>query len=130
MWRLTRFLHRPSWFAPVRGFWEWVGFVGGILVLSGLVFIVVVAATSNHVTQRVHNDTGMFVTVSLCVDDAAEVEPGEDFNAEGVPERNQLVCLVTPSRGPSRCVAVPAPSEKDITASLSHLHAVGASACE
>ena len=101
-------MKHPSWFTPVRGFGEWVGFLGGILVLLGLVFVIVLVLTSNHVTIPVRDDTGSFVRISDCVDDAANVEPGEDFDAEGVPEHNELVCLVTPSRGPQRCVAISA----------------------
>ena len=120
---------RPQWFEPVRGFGEWVGFLGGILALLAVLLVVVVVATANHVAIRVRNDTGAYVRVSGCVDDAADIEAGETFDAEGVPENDRLLCSVTPSQGPGRCAAVPLPSSSSVTTLLSHLPTVRASAC-
>jgi hypothetical protein len=111
----------PEWFVPLHGFGEWVGFLGGLLAVSGLVIVLLLVATANHVSIRVHNDTELFVRVSRCVDDAADVERGEDFDAEGVPEHDQLVCWITPSRGPKRCVAVTVPHPANETVLLSRL---------
>lgn len=123
-------VRRTPWFEPVHSFGEWVGFLGGILVFSVLfIGVPVLVATANHVTLRVRNDTRMFVRISGCVDDAANVEPGEDFNAEGVPPRNRLACSVTPSHGPARCVAVTVPRSSHVTALLSRLPTVHTSMC-
>jgi hypothetical protein len=124
MRRLRVRVKRPEWFIPVHGFGEWVGFLGGIVALSGLVVIVALVVTANHVSIRVHNDTGMSVRVSLCVDDAADVEPGENLSVDGVAEHNQLVCWITPSDGPQRCVAVKVPRPANETVLLSRLPTV------
>lgn len=129
MERFSFRLKRPPWFAPVHGFGESVGFLGGLLVLSVLGIAVVLVVTANHVTVRVHNDTGSFVRVSLCVDDVSDVEPGEDFEAGGVPEENRLLCRVTPNQGPERCVAVKVPRSAHETALLSRLPTIRLSAC-
>jgi hypothetical protein len=119
----------PQWFEPVRGFGEWVGFLGGVLALLAVVLVVVLVAIANHVDIRVRNDTGAYVRVSGCVDDAADIEAGETFDAEGVSQHDRLVCRVTPSQGPGRCVVVPVPRSASVTALLSRLPTLRASAC-
>src|ERR1700730_1517120 len=81
-----------------------VGLVVAVLVVIG---IFVAAGISRHVAVAVRNDGNRAVRIASCVDDAADVNPGEVFTAEGSPPNDRLACLVTSGSAPSQCLAIP-----------------------
>jgi hypothetical protein len=124
-------LKRPSWFKPVHGLGEWIGFIGGILAALAVVVVIgfVIVGLFRQVSVTVRNDTRAWVRIADCVDDAEDVSAGESFSAEGIPEHGLLFCLVTAAAaGPSRCVAVPQASPRGV-AQLSGLRVVATSRC-
>ncbi len=124
-------LKRPSWFKPMHGLGEWIGFIGGILAALAVVVVIgfVIVGLFRQVSVTVRNDTRAWVRIADCVDDAEDVSTGETFTAEGIPEHGQLFCVVTPAAGPSRCVAVPQASPRGV-AQLSGLGVVATSRCD
>lgn len=78
---------------------------GLLAVVLGL--LVGIAGGCGNVMVPVGNDTGAYVRVADCVDDSADVEPNETFDANGIPSNDELVCLVTRSHGFEQCVAIP-----------------------
>jgi hypothetical protein len=76
----------------------------GIVVLTFGVLLV--RGFLRHKTVDVRNDSNAVIRVTHCVDDAADIGPGESFKAEGLPKDDRLYCRVG-ARGSSRCVAIP-----------------------
>jgi hypothetical protein len=77
---------------------------GAVLVLLPLM-LVSTGCANVHVSVR--NDTGAEVRIARCVDDSADVEAGDTFTAEGVPQHNELSCRVTHNNGSQLCVSIP-----------------------
>jgi hypothetical protein len=83
-----------------------------------------------HLDVTVRNDSVRWMRFASCVDDSADIKPGETFVAEGKPDHGQLFCLVTPeAAGTSRCVAVRKPPAGETTVALSSLPVVSSSRC-
>jgi hypothetical protein len=125
-------VQRPSWFEPVRGPGEWVGFLGGILVAAGLgVFgFLLVRGIADTLSVSVRNDSHLTVIVRDCGSDASFIEPGEAFRAEGLPEHDQVTCLVSYYEGQERCMATPRVRSIKGTIALSQLTKVRRSRCD
>ena len=89
--------------------------------LLGAVLLPLALAFSGCATVdiTVSNDTGGHVRISACVDDSADVDAGDTFVAEGVPDDDHLFCLVTPDDKSEQCVAIPHANEIDGTFPLS-----------
>jgi hypothetical protein len=125
-------LKRPSWFEPVNGLGEWIGFIGGTLAALAAVIVIgfVIVGLFRQVSVTVRNDTRAWVRIAGCGHDAADVNAGETIAAEGIPEHGLLFCLVTSAAaGPSRCVAVPQAPLRGV-AELSGLRVVATSRCD
>jgi hypothetical protein len=122
---------RPSWFQPVRGLGEWVGFLGGIVVAAAVIAfaVLLVKGIANHVSVSVRNDSHATVEISDCTDDPETFGPGEVFHAGGVPEHGELACFVAFGEGPARCIAIPRVRSIHRTIALSQLVVVPSSKC-
>jgi hypothetical protein len=109
----------------------WKRVLTGALALTVLVVIGVFVARgiSRHVAVDVRNDGSRAVRIAGCVDDAADVAPGEVFTAEGSPPNNWLPCLVTYGSLPSRCLAILGVKSVKRTVALSELVRVNDSEC-
>jgi hypothetical protein len=103
-------MRRPSWFEPVDSVGEWIGLLGGLLALGGIVALVVVGginwkATSafldcpspldscNWSAYRVRNDTSRIVVLRECENwceagdqlyDPVRLEPGSLSSTDAV----------------------------------------------
>jgi hypothetical protein len=81
---------------------------GGVAAAAAVIGVILVVVLSGHTEVTVRNDTRTWVRVASCVDDAADINSGDAFVAEGVPDHGALYCLVTPeAAGRSRCLTVP-----------------------
>lgn len=60
---------------------------------------------------EVRNDTGTGVRVAVCVDDAADVDAGETFTAEGDLGHDTIECQIWDGTM-SRCVAIPVSADE------------------
>jgi hypothetical protein len=76
------------------------------ILLALLGFALPIAGCA-HVTVQVRNDTGKYVRIASCVDDSADIGPGETFDAGGLTEEDRLFCIVAPNAENGRCVAIP-----------------------
>src|SRR5262245_41607759 len=92
--------------------------------------IAVLVVGCAHATVHVENDTGTYVRIASCVDDSADMQPGETFDAGGVTEDDRLYCTVAPNAENGRCVAIPNAHEIDGTFLLSRAIPVAQSKCE
>lgn len=95
-----------------------------LLVVSG-----VVIAGCASVEVPVQNDTGSAVSVSACVDDTVSVGVGGIFHASGVPQDNDLLCLVIHNDQSEKCIAIPHPEGIQGTYLLSRAVKVPMSRC-
>lgn len=109
--------------------WKRVLTAGLIVVVLAAVGVFVAQGISRHVAVDVRNDGNRAVRIASCVDDAADVNPGEVFTAEGSPPNDWLACLVTYGRAPSQCVVIPQVKSVKGTVALSRLIRVNASEC-
>jgi hypothetical protein len=103
-----------------------VGLIVAVLVVIG---VFVARGISRHVAVDIRNDGALAVRVASCVDDAADVNPGEVFTAEGSPPNDRLACLVTRGSAPSRCLAILRVKSVKGTIALSQLVRVSDSEC-
>lgn len=124
-------IRRPSWFEPVRGPGEWVGFLGGIVVAVGLgaFCFLLVRGIADTVSVSVRNDSEVTVIVRDCGSDASFIGPGKAFKAEGLPEHDQITCLVSYREGQEECMAIPHARSSKGTIALSQLTPVRQSRC-
>jgi hypothetical protein len=95
-----------------------VGLIAAVLAGIG---VFVAQGISRHVTVDVRNDSARAVRIASCVDDAADVNSGEVFTAEGSPPNDRLPCLVTYGSAPSQCLAIPQVKSVKRTVALSQL---------
>ena len=106
-------LERPNWFEPVRGFGEWIGFLGGIAVACGIISLIVwnvvrvrdrditwselacidPTDSCNWSTYRVQNDTPTAVVLRECLNecgagdrrlDPVRIERGQTMGGDAV----------------------------------------------
>jgi len=97
------------------------------LLLTAILALLVSGCAS--VKIHVKNDTGVYVRIAHCVDDSADVEPGETFDAEGVPDHEELLCVAAPNQEHGHCVAIPDARSIHDTFLLSHAIRVPKSRC-
>lgn len=109
--------------------WKRALMVGLIVVVLAGIGVFVARGISRHVAIDVRNDGAQAVRIASCVDDAADVNPGEVFTAEGSPPNDRLACLVTYGSAPSRCFAIPRVKSVKGTVALSRLVEVNDSEC-
>lgn len=112
----------------------------GTLILKGkklsrLALILLVVASTvvisgcDSVGVLVRNDTGADVHISACVDDTVSVAAGDTFHASGVPQDNELLCLVIHNEQSEICIAISNPEEIHGTYLLSRATKVPLSQC-
>ena len=77
----------------------------------------------------VRNDTGSAVSISACVDDTVSVGIGGTFHASGVPQDDDLLCLVIHNDQSEKCIAIPHPEGMHGTYLLSRAAKVPMSRC-
>jgi hypothetical protein len=82
-----------------------------------------------NVKIHIKNDTGTYVRIANCVDDSADIEPGETFDVGGVPSHGELLCTVSPNQEHTHCVAIPNAQAVHGTFLLSHAIRVPKSRC-
>jgi hypothetical protein len=125
-------IQRPSWFEPVRGFGEWVGFLGGIVVAVGLgaFCFLLVRGVADSVSVSVRNDSKAAVEIIQCGGDIEFVNAGRVFHVEGLPKHDQLTCLVSYREGQEQCIVIPRVRSIKGTIDLSQLTAVRRSRCD
>jgi hypothetical protein len=101
------------------------------LVMTSAVAVVwlLLHGAANTATVHVRNDTGAWVRIASCVDAAKDVGPGGEFDAHGVQQGSQLVCLVTSRKRPGRCVVIPRARSAHGTVALSRLRTVRFTRC-
>lgn len=87
--------------------WKRTLTVGLIVAVLAGIGVFVARGISRHVAVAVRNDSARAVRIASCVDDAADVNPGEVFTAEGSPPNDRLACLVTYGSVASQCRAIP-----------------------
>jgi hypothetical protein len=109
--------------------WKRASTVGLIVVVLVGVGVFVARGVSRHVAVDVRIDGNRAVRIASCVDDAADLSPGEVFTAEGSPPNDRLACFVTYDSGPSRCLAIPRVKSVKGTVALSQLVRVSDSEC-
>ncbi len=109
--------------------WKRVSMIGLVIVVLAVIGVFVVRGISRHVAVDVRNDGALAVRVASCVDDSADVNPGEVFTAEGSPPNDRLACLVTYGAAPSQCLAILRVKSVKGTVALSHLVRVSESEC-
>lgn len=109
--------------------WKRALTVGLAVAVLAVIGVFVARGISRHVAVDVRNDGAVAVRIASCVDDAADVNPGEVFTAEGSPPNDRLACLVTYGSAPSRCLAIPSVKSVNGTVALSRLVRVSDSEC-
>jgi hypothetical protein len=109
--------------------WKRALMVGLIVAVLAVIGVFVARGISRHVAVDVRNDGARAVRIASCVDDAADVNPGEVFTAEGSPSNDRLACLVTYGSAPSQCRAIPRVKAVKGTVALSQLVRVSDSEC-
>jgi uncharacterized protein YceK len=105
------------------------GFMRFLPFLLALV-IALLASGCSSVTVQVKNDTGAYVRIAHCVDDSADVDPGDTFDAGGVTDHGELLCVVSRNEENGRCMAIADASSIHGTFLLSHAMRVARSRCE
>jgi hypothetical protein len=101
------------------------------LVLIALVAVlaIAIAGCATSVQVSVRNNTGSAVSVTACVDDTVNVAAGQTFHASGVPQDNQLLCLLIHNEESEQCIAILDPERIDGTYLLSRAAKVSMSRC-
>jgi hypothetical protein len=97
--------------------------VSAVLALAG-------CGLGNSVSIRVRNDRPVTLRIASCVDDAQDVAPGGQFDAEGVPHHGKIACLVTIAHGPERCLAIRVPTSGMKASRVSRGDVTPASRCD
>jgi hypothetical protein len=83
-----------------------------LLLIAFTAAVALVGSGCSHATIEVRNDTGAEVRVADCVDDSADVAPGNTFTAEGRPEHDALECQIGNGGTMTRCVRIPVSAEE------------------
>lgn len=124
-------VRRPSWFEPIRGFGEWVGFLGGSIVAAAVIafMVLLVKGIVNSVSVTVRNDSHLTVAIDLCNDGTEFIHPGETFKVNELPHHDQFHCIVSFREGQEQCVVIPHVREIRGTIDLSQLVPVPRSRC-
>jgi len=124
-------IQSPSWFEPVRGLGEWVGFLGGLIVAAAIVAFVVllVKGFANSVTVSVRNDSHLTVAINGCNDGTEFIGPGHVFHVAGLPDHDRFYCIVSFHEGQEQCVVIPHVREIRGTIDLTQLRPVQRSEC-